>query len=70
LDGSTVFLWDTLTDEEKKTCNKQLEKTKNWVVWCKSSMEIDDMTSAMRQGKVVFELQWAHMKRGRRHKLK
>ena len=54
LGGPTVYLWDTLTEEEKKTCNKQLERTKDWVVWCKSSTEIDDTTSAMRQGKVVF----------------
>jgi hypothetical protein len=53
-DGPTVYLWDTLTEEEKKACNEQLEKTKDWVVWCKSSTEIDDTTSAMRLGKVVF----------------
>jgi hypothetical protein len=49
-----VYLWDTLTEEEKKTCNEQLERTKDWVVWCKFRTEIDDTTSAMRQGKVVF----------------
>ena len=43
-----------LTEEEKKTCNEQLEKTKDWVVWCKSNTKIDDTTSATRQGKVVF----------------
>jgi hypothetical protein len=53
-DGLTVYLWDTLTEEKKKTCNEQLEKTKIWVVWCKSSTEIDNTTSAMRRGKVVF----------------
>ena len=53
-DGPTVYLWDTLTEEEKKTCNEQLEKSKDWVVWCKSNTEIDDTTSAMRLGKVVF----------------
>ena len=53
-DWPTVYLWDTLTEEEKKTCNEQLEKSKDWVVWCKSNTEIDDTTSAMRLGKVVF----------------
>jgi hypothetical protein len=41
-DGPTVYLWDTLTEEEKKTCKEQLERTKDWVVWCKSNTEIDD----------------------------
>ena len=49
LDGLTVYLWDTLTEEEKKTCNEQLEKTKDWVVWCKSNTEIDD-TEARQRG--------------------
>jgi hypothetical protein len=42
--GPTVYLWETLTKQERQECLEKIQTTNNWLVWLEASSALDEET--------------------------
>jgi len=41
-DGPTVVVWESLSELEQEQWSKKLDKSKDWVIWCRSLKKDED----------------------------
>jgi hypothetical protein len=53
----TIILWESLTEEDKKVCLKEMRTSKNWVVWCRSKKKGNEELERLlsEDGREVFQ---------------
>ena len=53
-EGPTVVIWESLSEQEKKSWLEELSTMHDWVVWCKSKKGAQDIRSSELSGKEIF----------------
>jgi len=53
-EGPTVVIWESLSQQEKKSWLKELSTMHDWVVWCKSKKGAEEIRSFELSGKEIF----------------
>jgi len=52
--GSTVIIWESLSEQENAGWLDEASTTHDWVVWCKSKKVVDRIRSSELSGKEIF----------------
>ena len=53
-EGPTVVIWESLSEQEKKIWLEEVSTMHDWVVWCKSRKEAEEIRSFELSGKEIF----------------
>ena len=53
-EGPIVLIWESLSEQEKKSWLKESSTMHDWVVWCKSKKEVEEIRSFELSGKEIF----------------
>jgi len=53
-DGPTVVAWESLSESEQEQWSKRMNKSKDWVVWCRSRKKDEEQRPFQVDGKEIF----------------
>jgi len=53
-DGLTVVVWESLLESEQEHWSKNLGKSKDWVVWCRSRKKDEEQRPFEVDGREIF----------------
>jgi len=53
-EGPTVIIWESLSEQEKKSWLEESSTMHDWVVWCKSKKGVEEIRSFELSGKDIF----------------
>jgi len=54
-DGSTVVVWESLSESEQEQWSEKLGKTKDWELWCRSRKKDEEQRPPFEvDGKEIF----------------
>ena len=53
-DGPTVVVWESLSESEQEQWSEKMDKSKDWVVWCRSRKKDEEQRPFEVDGKEIF----------------
>ena len=53
-DGPTVVVWESLSESEQEPWSKKMNKSKDWVVWCRSRKTAEEQHPFNGDEKEIF----------------
>jgi len=53
-DGTTVVVWQSLSESEQEQWSEKMGKSKDWVVWCRSRKQDEEQRPFEVNGKEIF----------------
>jgi len=53
-DGPNLVVWESLSESEQEQWSKKMVKSKDWVVWCRSSKQDEERRPFEVDGKEIF----------------